>query len=346
MTHADSSLVTESLPGAPAPEGNRIGRSPAQALTRIIAIRLGGVLLILLAISLLTYSLMYLAPGDLVKNLIGNRPATPDTIAAVRAQYRLDDPFLTRYLDWLGSALRGDFGESIRLQQPVSTVITSRLGLTVALAMLSFLVAAITAIPLGILSASRAGTSVDRFGSALALLGLSAPSFALAILLLFLFAYLIPLFPAFGGGKSPLDTLWHLVLPAVSLAAGIGAILMRMTRAAVLRELESDAITFARARGLSEREVQGVALRGAAIPIVTGAGLILTFIIGGTIIVETVFALPGLGSLLQESVLFKDLPVVQAVTLLIAAAIAIITILVDLSYLLFDPRVRARELGQ
>ena len=128
--------------------------------------------------------------------------------------------------------------------------------------------------------------------------------------------------------------------------AGIGAILMRMTRAAVLRELESDAITFARARGLSEREVQGVALRGAAIPIVTGAGLILTFIIGGTIIVETVFALPGLGSLLQESVLFKDLPVVQAVTLLIAAAIAIITILVDLSYLLFDPRVRARELGQ
>ena len=330
MTHAESSLVAESPPGAPAPGGNRIGRSPAQALARIIAIRLGSVLLILLAISLLTYSLMYLAPGDLVKNLIGNRPVTPDTIAAVRAQYRLDDPFLTRYLDWLGSALRGDFGESIRLQQPVSTVIASRLGLTVALATLSFLIAAITAIPLGILSASRAGTSTDRFASALALLGLSAPTFALAILLLFLFAYLLPLFPAFGGGKSPLDTLWHLVLPAVSLAAGIGAILMRMTRA----------------RGLSEREVQGVALRGAAIPIVTGAGLILTFIIGGTIIVETVFALPGLGSLLQESVLFKDLPVVQAVTLLIAAAIAIITILVDLSYLLFDPRVRARELGQ
>jgi peptide/nickel transport system permease protein len=322
------------------------GRSPLQALIRIIAIRLGGVLLILFAISLLTFSLMYLAPGDLVKNLIGNRPVSPETIASVRAQYQLDDPLFTRYFNWLGSALRGDFGESIRLQQPVSYVIGSRVGLTVTLAGLAFVIAAITAIPLGILGAARAGTGTDRAASAAALLGLSAPTFALAILLLYLFAYVIPIFPAYGGGRSPLDTLWHLVLPAVALAAGIGAILMRMTRAAVLRELESDATTFARARGLSEREVQIVALRGAAIPIVTGAGLVLTFMIGGTIIVETVFALPGLGLLLQESVLFKDLPVVQAITLLVAAAIAVITILVDLSYLLLDPRVRARELGQ
>ena len=129
------------------------------------------------------------------------------------------------------------------------------------------------------------------------------------------------------------------------LASGIGAIRMRMTRAAVLRELGSDSVTFARSRGLSEREVRTIALRSAAIPIITGAGLILTFIVGGTIIVETVFSLPGIGSLLQESVLFKDLPVVQAVTLLIAATIAIITIIVDLSYLLLDPRVRGRELS-
>src|SRR5690606_32084156 len=135
-------------------------------------------------------------------------------------------------------------------------------------------------------------------------------------------------------------------LPAIALAAGIGAILMRMTRAAVLRELQSDAVTFARSRGLSEREVRAIALRAAAIPIVTSAGLILTFIVGGTIIVETVFALPGLGALLQESVLFKDLPVVQALTLLVAAVIAVITIVVDLSYLLLDPRVRAKELNR
>lgn len=327
-----------------APPTERLSGHATWVLTRIIAVRVLGVLAILLVISFFTFSLMYLAPGDLVKNLLGNRPTSPDTVAAIRAQYRLDDPFFTRYLDWLWAALRGDFGESIRLQQPVIIVIQERIGSTVALIVLSFFVALVTAVPLGVLSATREGTATDRVSSALSLVGLSAPSFALAILLLYLFAMLIPLFPAYGGGVGTLDVLWHLTLPAVALAAGIGAILMRLTRAAVLRELQSDAITFARARGIAKRDVQVIALRAAAIPIVTGAGLILTFIVGGTIIVETVFALPGIGSLLQDAVLFKDLPVVQALTLLVAAAIAVITILVDLSYLILDPRVRAREL--
>ena len=318
----------------------------ARVLTRTLAIRLAGVLVILLVISFLTFSLVYLAPGDLVKNLLGNRPSSPEAIAQIRAQYRLDEPFLARYLDWLWAALRGDFGTSIRLQQPVSVAIGSRLGTTVALALIAFVLAAVTAIPFGIVSAAREGRRSDRALNALALLGLSAPSFALAILLLYLFAMLIPIFPAYGRGSGPLDILWHLALPAVALAAGIGAILQRLTRAAVLRELQSDAVTFARSRGLSEREVRAIALRSALIPIVTGAGLILTFIVGGTIIVETVFALPGIGSLLQEAVFFKDLPVVQAVTLLVAAVIALITLAVDLSYLALDPRVRTKELNR
>lgn len=318
----------------------------ARVLTRTLAIRLAGVLLILLLISFLTFSLVYLAPGDPVKNLLGTRPASPEAVAAIRAQYRLDDPFMVRYFDWLWSALRGDFGTSIRLQQPVATVIDARLSNTALLALLAFIAAVVTAIPLGVLSAAREGRRTDRSLSSLALLGLSAPSFALAILLLYLFAYLLPIFPAYGGGSGFLDTLWHLILPAIAMAAGIGAILQRITRAAVLRELQGDAVTFARARGLSEREVRIVALRAAMIPIVTGAGLILTFIVGSTIIVETVFALPGLGSLLQEAVFFKDLPVVQALTLLVAAVIAVITIVVDLSYLLLDPRVRAKELAR
>ncbi|CAG7613380.1 ABC transporter permease [Leucobacter soli] len=315
-------------------------------LTRTLAIRLAGVLVILLLISFLTFSLVYLAPGDVVKNLLGTRPSTPEAIAQIRAQYHLDDPFLVRYLDWLWGVLRGDFGTSIRLRQPVTVAIGSRMGNTATLALLAFAIAAVTAIPLGILSAAREGRRSDRILSALALLGLSAPSFALAILLLYLFAMLIPIFPVYGGGSGALDTLWHLVLPAVALAAGIGAILQRITRAAVLRELQSDATTFARARGIGEREVRRIALRSALIPIVTGAGLILTFIVGGTIIVETVFALPGIGSLLQEAVFFKDLPVVQAVTLLVAAIIAVITIAVDLSYLALDPRVRTKELSR
>jgi peptide/nickel transport system permease protein len=208
---------------------------------------------------------------------------------------------------------------------------------------LSFAVAVAGAVPLGVASAARAGRSVDRLANAFSLLGLSAPTFALAIVGISVFAVTLPIFPVFGGGSGGVDTLWHLAMPAIILAAGIGAILMRMTRAAVLRELESDSITFARARGIPEGVVRRLALRAALIPIVTSAGLILTFIIGGTVIVETVFALPGIGLLLEESVLFKDLPVVQAVTLLVAAAIAVITILVDFSYVLLDPRVRARE---
>lgn len=318
---------------------------PGARLARTVAQRFIGVLLILFLISFLTFTLMYLAPGDLVKNLLGTRPSTAEAVSAIRAQYNLDDPFFIRYLDWLWSALRGDFGTSIRLQQPVTQVIMSRLGLTSLLIGLAFVVALVTSVPLGIFSAARSGSTVDRVASAVTLTGLSAPSFALAILGIYLFAMILPIFPAYGAGTNFLDQLWHMMLPALVLASGIGAILMRMTRAAVLRELESDAITFARARGLSEGSVRRIALRAAMIPIVTSAGLILTFIIGGTIIVETVFALPGIGLLLQEAVLFKDLPVVQALTLLIAGTIAIITILVDMSYLLLDPRVRARELS-
>ena len=320
-------------------------RSAGSRLAFTLLLRIVSVLLILLVISFLTFTLLYLAPGDLVKNLLGNRPSTAEAIAAVRAQYHLDDPFIVRYFDWLSAAVRGDFGVSIRLQQPVATVIASRMGLTSALIGLSFLIALVTAIPLGILSAARGGTRIDRTASAVSLFGLSAPSFALAILAISLFAIWIPIFPAYGSGSPGLDQVWHLTLPSIVLAAGIGAILMRMTRAAMLRELESDAITFARARGLSERTTQRIALRSALIPIITSAGLILTFIIGGTIIVETVFALPGIGQLLQEAVLFKDLPVVQAITLLVAASIATITIVVDVSYMLLDPRVRARELA-
>ncbi|MGI8394493.1 ABC transporter permease [Leucobacter sp. W1038] len=321
-------------------------RQASRALARMIAVRVVGVVFILLVISLLTFGLMYLAPGDLVKNLLGNRPTSPEAVAAIREQYRLDDPFFVQYFTWLGNALQGDFGTSVRMQQPVTTVIGARVGLTVALCLLAFVIAAIVAIPLGIASAARAGSTIDRVSSSVTLIGLSAPTFALALLLLYLFAFFLPIFPIYGGGSGPLDTLYHLVLPAIILAAGLGAILMRMTRAAMIRELGSDAVSFARARGIAERDVRWIALRAAAIPIVTGAGLVLTFLVGGTIIVETIFALPGLGSLLQDSVLFKDIPVVQALTLVVAAVIAVIAIVVDLSYLALDPRVRTREFAR
>lgn len=308
----------------------------------MVVMRALGTLAILFVLSIVVFSLMNLAPGDLVKTLLGTRPATPEAVAAIREQYHLDDPLPVQYLNWLGGVLTGDFGESIRLQTSVADAIGSRLGLTLALCGFAFVVAIGTGIPLGVQSAVRSGGLIDRVGTALGVIGLSAPTFAVGLLLLYVFAYYIPIFPVYGGGHGPLDTLYHLVLPAITLATGLSAIVLKLTRTAMLRVLESDYITSARARGIPERRVRRIALRNAAIPVVTGASLLLTFLVGGTVLTETTFALPGLGTLLQDSVLFKDLAVVQALTLLVALVIAVIAFLADLAYLLLDPRVRTK----
>lgn len=311
----------------------------------MIALRVAGVAAILFVISLITFALQYLAPGDLVKNLIGTRPVNPATIAAIRQRYHLDDSLIVQYVTWLGNALRGDFGESIRMQEPVSLVIGQRVGITLALCALAFAIAVAVSIPLGVSSAVRRGGFVDKTSTAAALVGLSAPSFVVGLILLYAFAYYLPIFPVYGSGDGPLDTLYHLVLPAIALAASLGALLMRITRSAMVRELSTDYVTSLRSRGVPPRSVHRIALRNAAIPIATGGGLVLTFVVAGTILVETVFSLPGLGTLLQDAVLYKDIPVVQGVTLLIALVIAVIAVVVDISYLALDPRVRARFAG-
>lgn len=308
----------------------------------MLSVRVLGMLGVLLVLSVIVFSLMYLAPGDIVKNLLGNRPTSPEAVAAIRAQYHLDDPLPVQYLRWLGGFLTGDLGESIRLQTSVADAIGSRVGLTALLCGIAFVLALVVAIPLGVRSAVRAGGPSDRVASALAVVGLSAPTFAVGLLLLYVFAYYLPLFPVYGAGSGGLDTLWHLILPAITLALGLGAIILKLTRTAMLRELETDYVTSARARGLSESLVQRIALRNAAIPIVTGASLVLTFLVGGTVLAETTFALPGLGTLLQDSVLFKDIAVVQSLTLLVAIVIAVIALLADIAYILLDPRVRER----
>jgi peptide/nickel transport system permease protein len=308
----------------------------------MLVLRVLGTLAVLLILSVVIFALMYLAPGDIVKNLLGNRPASPAAIAAVREQYHLDDPVIVQYLRWLGGFVTGDLGESIRLQTSVATAIGRRVGITAALCAFAFVIALAVAVPLGVRSAARAGGLADRTSNAFAIVGLSAPTFAVGLLLLYGLAYYIPIFPVYGAGSGGLDTLWHLVLPATTLALGLGAIILKLTRTAMLRELETDYVTSARARGLSERTVRRIALRNAAIPIVTGASLVLTFLVGGTVLAETTYALPGLGTLLQDSVLFKDLPVVQSLSLLIAIAIAVIALLADLLYIMLDPRVRMR----
>ncbi|MBC9936017.1 MULTISPECIES: ABC transporter permease [unclassified Leucobacter] len=312
-------------------------------VARMLAARTLGAIALLVALSLLVFSLMYLAPGDLVQSLLGPKKVSPETVAALRAQYRLDDPFLLQYAHWLGNAVQGDFGTSIRYQQPVSLVISQRAGATLMLALLAFLISVVVSVPLGMFAARRPGGPLDRLITSTAVIGVSAPAFAVSLLLILVFSYRLDWFPLYGFGSGGLDTLWHLTLPAIALVIGLSAILTKITRTALVREYSHDSITFARARGLSQRKINLLALRGAATPIVTGGGLVLTSLVGGAIFVETVFAFPGLGTLLQDSVIFKDVPVVQAVTLLIALFIVAVAVIVDLVSIALDPRLRRRD---
>ncbi len=320
--------------------------SRGRPLGRMLVVRVLGTVAILLVLSVIVFSMMHLAPGDIVKNLLGNRPSSPEAAAAIRAQYNLDQPLYMQYLIWLGNALSGDFGQSIRMQDSVTNVIGARLPITAALTSVAFVLSIVVAIPLGVQSAVRSGSWIDRFATGFGIVGLSAPTFAVGLVLLYALAFYLPIFPVYGAGSGGLDTLYHLALPGISLALGLGAIILKFTRTAMLRELESDYVTFGRARGLPESQVQRIALRNAAIPIITGASLVLTFLVGGTVLAEATFALPGLGTLLQGSVLFKDIPVVQALTLLVAVVIAVIALLADLAYIFLDPRIRAKEASQ
>jgi peptide/nickel transport system permease protein len=263
-------------------------------------------------------------------------------LASIRAQYHLDDPFLSQYFRWLGGVVQGDLGQSIRSDEPVTTLLADRVTLTLQLAAFAFAITASVAVPLGIAVASRAGSTFDRAVSTGAIVGIGAPTYAVGLLLLYVFGVNLEIFPVYGSGEGGLDRWWHLVLPAITLASGVGALVFKLTRTAVLGELDQDYVAFARSRGLAGRQVRAMVLRNAMIPVVTSLGLVFGFLFGGTILVEVTFALQGIGSLLAGSVTFKDIPVVQAITLLTAAVIALTALAVDLFSFAADPRVRKR----
>lgn len=317
-----------------------------RAVLPFVLRRLGATLLLLAALSLLVFALLHLAPGDIARNLLGTRNVTPEALAQIRMRYHLDEPFLTQYWRWLSQAVTGDFGTSIRTGGPIGPLMLERAGLTAATAGLAFLLSVVAGVPAGIAAAVRRGGWPDRLLVTLSVVGVSAPGFAVGLLLLYVFALGLGWFPIYGTGTGFVDGLWHLALPAAALALGLGAFIVKLTRAAVIRELDQDYVTFARARGMPERAVLRVVLRNAAIPIVTSLGLAVAYLFGGTVLIEVTFALPGLGALMEESVLFKDIPVVQALTLVVAAVVTVTALLVDLSYLLIDPRVRARGAGR
>lgn len=303
--------------------------------------RLIAMVVVLAAVSLLVFSLLALSPGSILATLMGTRPTTPQLIHAIQERYHLNDPFLVQYWHWLSSAVHGDFGRSIRTGETVTSVVADRLPVTLGLGAFALVLVLVIGIPAGMAAGMRAGRPFDRGVSTLTILGMSAPSFAVGILLVYVFGVAFGVLPVYGAGQGFADRIVHLTLPAIALAAALTALIVRQTRAATLQVMEQDYVTFARARGLSSyRILVPYALRNTALPIVTAAGLLLIGAVSGTVLIETVFSLHGVGELMVQSVEAKDIPVVQGLTLFIALFVVLVNLLVDLLSLVIDPRTR------
>lgn len=305
--------------------------------------RVAATLVVVVLVSFGVFSLLQLSPGSVETTLLGTRPASPASLAAIREQYHLDDPFLVQYLRWAGDAVSGDLGTSIRSGEDVTGAIARPLPLTLQLAGLGAALAVLVGLPLGIAAALRRGRVTDRAIVTTSVVGVSTPPFAASLILLYVFAVWLDLFPVYGQGSGFVDRLRHLALPAVALALANLGLVVRVTRAAMIRELQKDYIVFAHGRGLSRWRTVRYALRNSLVPILTASGLILTSTLVGTVLVEVAFALPGLGMQLVDSVTFKDVPMVQAIALLLTLCISAINLLVDIAYVVVDPRVASHR---
>lgn len=310
-------------------------------LARLILGRVAVAIPLLLLITLGVFALVHLAPGDPVRSLLGTRPSDPATLAALREKYHLNDPFIVQYGKWLWQVLNGDLGRSINGNRPVLRMIGERAGVTVFLTLVSTMIVIVVGVGLGMIAAMRRGSRLDRFLVMFGVFGISSPAFVTGVFLLYFFGVLLGWFPTFGAGRGFVDQLWHLVLPSVALALSVMAIVVKITRASMIQELDRDYVTFARARGLSARRIIFVyVLRNALIPVVTAAGLIVVGLLANAIYVEVTFALPGLGSLTVEAVQKRDIPLIQGTTLLFSSFVVFINLAIDVIYTLIDPRIR------
>ena len=290
---------------------------------------------VLLGVATLVFSLIHLIPGDPVQGMLGDG-ASQESVIELRSRLGLDRPLYVQYLSFLNGVAHANLGTSLRTSEPVVRAIADRLPATFELAAAAMLVAVVIAVPLGIIAAVGAGTIVDHIATTLALLGISMPNFWLGPLLAIVFSVELGWLPVSGRGS-----LAQLVLPAVTLGAPLAAVLARMTRASVIEELRELYVTAARARGVSRMQaVLKHAFRNSLIPIVTVLGLQLGAVLTGAVITETIFAWPGVGRLLIQSIGFRDYPLVQGCILLIALTYVSMNLLTDLAYGLLDPRIR------
>lgn len=304
-------------------------------MLRYLVRRLLLVIPVLLGVATLVFSLIHLIPGDPAQAILGDT-GSQEEVEVLRQQLGLDQPIIKQYLTFLKGFVQGDLGTSLRTNQPVTVMIAERIPATLELALASMICAVMFAIPLGVAAAVWRGTIIDYSAMTLALIAVSIPNFWLGPLLALIFGVELGWLPISGRG-----TLAHLILPAASLGTGLAAILARMTRATLLEELREQYVTAARARGASKtRAILAHAFRNSLIPVVTLVGLQFGVVLTGAVITETIFAWPGIGRLLIQSISFRDYPLVQGCVLMISIAYVGVNLLTDLAYGVLDPRIR------
>lgn len=308
--------------------------------------RLGALVVVLIVSSFVVFSGMYLAPGSPEQFLVQGRTVSPEVLAAIRAQYGLDDPFLIRYWNWLTAVVQGDFGRSLATQQDVSSLIGARFPTTLFLVVYAALLIAIIGIGLGVIAATRTGffEKIVIFGSNL---GFAVPTFFAALVLMAIFGAGLGWFPVSGSGSGVGDRLWHLTLPAIALSFPSIAVVARITRTAVREEQGSDHVVMAIARGVPRRIVLWRhTIRNSMLPVTTILGTHVAGLLASAFVIEYAFTLDGIGSLLVNSVQRKDFAVVQAIAMVMVLAFGLINLLVDLLYAVIDPRVRLAAGGR
>jgi peptide/nickel transport system permease protein len=305
--------------------------------------RILATLPVLAVVAIVVFAILYLSPGDPAALIAGDH-ATPQQVEAIRARLGLDLPLHEQFFGWLGRLLRGDLGISIFSNLPVTTLFLQRVEPTVALAVLTTIIAVALAVPIGIVAAWRAGSWIDRAVMSFAVLGFSFPVFVVGYLLIVVFSMTLGVLPI-QGYKPLSEGFWpflrHLILPSFALGIGFMALIARITRASVLEVLSQDYIRTARSKGLATRQVLlSHALQNAAVPIVTIIGVGIALLLGGVVVTESVFAIPGLGRLVVDAILSRDYPVIQGALLIFSAVYVLINLAIDLLYVVLDPRIR------
>jgi len=305
-------------------------------MLKVILRRVIVYLPMLLGLTIIVFSMMHLIPGDPAEVILAQSGARPEAVARLRAQLGLDLPLHVQYGQYLSGLLRGDMGTSLFTYRPVTEIIAQNLPSTMVLTIAAMSLAIVVGVTVGVLAAVYQGTWVDNVAMTLAVVSISMPGFWLGLLLIYLFSLYLGWLPSGGQGS-----VQHLVLPATVLGANAAATIARLVRSGLLEVLRQEYIMTARSKGLSERLVLfRHALKNALIPLVTVMGLQFGFLLGGTVVIETVFARQGLGRVVVEAIIYKDLPVVQGIVLFVAVTYMLVNLFVDICYALIDPRIR------